>query len=410
MEKTKSLLKIGALVLLTGAAGFIIWKKFMGGPIGPGQVKEYNFDQGEGGDSDVPQRMKINYVPADFRTGLKTDDVLRIMSEPSMYRRDFNKMVGQLNMEILIHVANRMNLPDEIKSKIEGEYRKHHNYLRDLYYYDVIALRDSTSSTYEQWYQADATKSVDALYEVAGKYTCFLVNHVITTLLESTGGTLSVRGKKVYSPCSVAMEEGLKPLVNRLQEGAIIRDFESSEGVMEQRMEKVIAELATIEVRDKKGLSKELSTKVWGYQVSSTDLEITAISIMKVGFKLDEYFEIETDSRKKQVVVTLPQPKILAHEVYPKIDKLDVGWLREISNDDFNKNFNLLRREFRKDAEQNNVGERAKKEAENLMETILEPMVKSLDPSYKVVVRYRGNNIPSQEDIKWEQNAAQLGG
>ncbi len=393
-EKGQALLKLVALLLLVAIAVVIIWKKFSGGPV-PEDTP--NFDVGEGGNITVPKEMQVNYVPAEYETKVEEADVMKIMSNPPMYRRDFNKMVYQLNMDLLTHVSKRMDLPDSLMNKVEKEYRKHHNYLKDLYYHDVMQLRDKGNSDYEKWYENDASDAVDVLNEVASKYTCFLVNHVITTLVKSNKGTLYVKGKKVYSPCSVAMEEGLKPMVKRLEQSALVQDFKNSEGILEERMERVIAELATVEIRDKKGLSKEVATKVWGYTVSSTDIEITAISLMKVGFKLDEYFDIQTDHKGKDIIVTLPPPEILSHEVYPKVDKLDVGWMREVSSDDFNKNFNILRKEFRKDAMESNVFARSKKEAEKLMETILLPMVQSIDGRYKVKVRYRENNLPNQD-------------
>jgi len=156
-------------------------------------------------------------------------------------------------------------------------------------------------------------------------------------------------------------------------------------------VERVIAELATMEIRDKKGISKQLQTKIWGFNVSSTDIEISAISILKVGFRLDEYFDINLDSRKRRVKVTLPEPTILSHEVYPKVDKMDIGWMREINTDDFNENFNILRSEFRRDAYADNVMEKAKDQATELMEMMMMPLVASVGNGYKLEVSYRGS-------------------
>lgn len=391
-ERSINILKIIAIVLLLAVVAVVVWKKFSSGD--GGSNFDPNFDIGEGGTVEVPKEMQINYIPADFKTSMTADEVMKIMSNPEMYRRDFNKMVYQVNVDLLNHVATRMNLPDTLKAKVEKEYRKHHSYLKELYYFDVISLRDPGTAEYEKWYENDASNSVEVLNEVASKYTCFLVNHIMTTLIKTNKGTLYVKGKKVYSPCSVAMEEGLKPMVTRLEERAVIQDFRNSEEILEERMERVIAELATMEVKDVKGIKKELATKVWGYEVSSTDIEIRAVSVAKVGFKIDEYFDLKTDSKNKKVIVTLPQPKILSHEVYPKVDKLDVGWMRELSNEDFNKNFNMLRSEFRRDIKESSVFEQSKKEVEKLLGNILLPMVQSINGKYTIEVQYRGNNLP----------------
>jgi len=144
-----------------------------------------------------------------------------------------------------------------------------------------------------------------------------------------------------------------------------------------------------MEVRDKKGLSKELKTKLFGYSVSSTEIEITAISVLKVGFKLDDYFNVSVSDKYKEVTVTLPEPKILSHEVFPKVEKLDIGWMRELDNDDFNKNFNILRQEFRRDAEENDIYRKSKDRAGELMESMMQPVVNAISSKYKLKVKFR---------------------
>ena len=178
-------------------------------------------------------------------------------------------------------------------------------------------------------------------------------------------------------------------MIKRLQQKAAIEDFSRSKGFLEERVERAIAELATMEVTDKKGLNKQLQTKVMGFNVSSTDLEISAISILKVGFDLKKYFEITLDADQNLVTVTLPDPQILSHEVYPSIDKLDIGWMREVGEMDFNKNFNVLRKEFRQDVINSDVLDKSKEQATDLMNTMLTPLVKSMDKKYKLRVRYK---------------------
>ncbi len=337
----------------------------------------------------IPEEMQITYMPSDFSAELDEDKVLKIMSNPGRYQRDFNDMVYELNMKILTHVSTRMNLPDSLSRSLEVEYRKHHSYLKSLYFKDIIELRDTSAATYEQWYANDAKKAVDALNEVASKYTCFLVNQVMLNLINSQNGMIAGKGTKVETPCAIAMTEALRPMIGRLQERAAIYDFSRSKGLMEERVESVIAELATMEVRDKKAMTKELKTKLLGYSVSSTEIEISAISIMKVGFKLDDYFDIGVSSKSRTVTVTLPEPKILSHEVYPKVDKLDVGWLRELGKTDFNKNFNALRAEFRRDANESEIFGEAKKQAEELMKAMVGPMIQGINGKYKLKVRFK---------------------
>lgn len=348
----------------------------------------------------VPQEMQVNYIPSDFNYEMDTENALAILANPHRYKREFDELVYDFNMSLLTHVANRMGMADSLKVQLPEAYMIHHPYLKQLYFNDFVMIRDTSAGLYETWYQNESGGAVEAMNEVASKYTCFLINHVILTLMKDTDGTLNVKGKKVDTPCGIALTEALKPMMARLEEQASIRDFSRSKGLMEEKVERLIAELATVEITDKKAINKKLQTKIWGYAVSSSDIEISAISILKAGFKLDQYFDINLDSRQKKITVTLPEPVILSHEVFPKVDKLDIGWLREVQSIDLNKNFNLLRQEFRRDAIADNVYDKSKDQATEIMNMIFQPLMASHYKSYKLRVRFR-NPYPNtiQEDI-----------
>jgi Protein of unknown function (DUF4230) len=344
-----------------------------------------------------PKNIQINYVPKDFHYDMDEETTLAILTNPQRYRREFNDLIYDLNMSILKHVANRMGLPDSLMVLVEPKYKEHHEYLKQLYYNDFVALRDSSANIYEAWYENESASAATVLNEVASKYTCFLVNHVIMSMVESDAGSVKVVGKKIETPCAIAMTEALRPVVSRLQERAAISDFAKSKGMLQKKVESTIAELATVEVRDKKGLSKQMQTKIWGVSVSETDMEISAISILKAGFKLDNYFKVDLNEKSKVINVTLAEPVILSHEVYPKVDKLEIGWMRELNNEDFNKNFNILRAEFRREATESGIMEKAKTQANEIMTLIFSPVLQQLGKGYKLKVSFK-KNAPTLEE------------
>jgi len=338
----------------------------------------------------VPQELQINYKPAEFEVNIDEEDALAIISNPQRYRREFNQLVYDINMSILRHTANRMGLSNDVRARIKDEYEKHHAYLKDLYFNDFVTMKDTTSNLYQTWYDNEYSNATAILHEVASKYTCFLVNHVISSLIETSNGSIYAKGRNVDTPCGVATTEALQPMIKRLEDRASIEDFSRSKGLMQEKVERVVAELATLEIRDKKGLSRQMQTKIWGVAVSSTDVEITAISILKAGFKLNEYFDINLNSRAGLVTITLPAATILSHEVYPKIDKLNIGWLREVKNVDLNRAFNVLRAEFRRDAiENSDVLRKAEEQAVELMNTMFSPVIANMNKRYKIKVQFR---------------------
>ena len=375
--KGTSLSKILLYTLFLGSCLLLFYNYF----------KNSSFSNGENYTS-IPKEMQIKYIPADFDFNVDDETTLAILTNPERYQREFNDLIYNFNLSMLNHVANRMNLSDSIKMEIEPTYQKQHPFLRQMYYNDFLKLRDTSANMYESWYGNNFKSATEALNEVASNYSCYLVNQVIMNLVISKGGKIAGTGNSVETPCMIALSESLKPMIRRLEQKAAIKDFSSSKGMLEKKVEKAIAELATMEVRDRKGLNKQLQTKIWGYAISSTDIEVSAISVLKVGFKLDKFFEIKLDEERKRIYVNLPAPQVLSHEVYPKIDKLDVGWMRELSSEDFNKNFNVLRLEFRRDAIEDRVYDKAKDQADELMKLMLSPIISQLKGNYKIVIRY----------------------
>lgn len=350
-----------------------------------------------------PKAVQLTYVPADFQPNMDEEATLRILSQPERYRREFDEMVLNFNVALLYHVANRMALPDSLKRRLEPEYRKHHDYLKNLYYNDFVALKDTTAGMYETWYNDNANYAVQVFNEVAGKYTCFFVTQIMATLIKADGGRLMAKGKNVDTPCGIAVSEGLHPMMARLQKRAEIMDFSASRGLLKEKVRKGIAELATYELRSRLGIDKTLQYKLFGFSISETDIRVEAISVIKAGFKLDQYFDVTFSPKKGIVYITLPQPTILSHEVYPRVDKLDVGYLAGINEKDMNERFNELRREFRQDAIENEkVLEKAKMRADSVMQLMLGPVVKSINRSYKLQVRYQNAPETMTED-EWRR-------
>jgi hypothetical protein len=315
------------------------------------------------------------------------EDALAIISNPERYRREFNQLVYDINTSVLRHVGKRMGLSDSLQQAVIKEYEtNHHPYLRTLYYNDFIRLRDTTANLYETWYDNEGGSATKDLDEITSKYTCYLINQVMATVIQTKEGAIYAKGKDLNTPCGIAMTEVLGPMMARMQERASIDDFGRARGLLQEKVEKVIAELATME-----GINKQMQTKIWGVNVSSSDLEITAISILKVGFRLNDYFDVKLNSKAGIVTVTLPEPVILSHEVYPKIEKLDIGWMREVGSVNFNESFNALRKEFRREAMESNILDRSEQQAVELMNTMFGPLVKSINNKFELKVEFRKN-------------------
>lgn len=374
------------LLALVCIGGILVYRNFFSGSLGDIFSK--------------PKEVSLTYVPSDFQPNLNEETTLRILSQPEQYRKEFDDLVYNFNLSLLYHVANRMALPDSLKSKLEPQYRQHHDYLKNLYFNDFVAIKDTTAGMYENWYNDNSNQAVRVFNEVAGKYTCFFVTQIMATLLRANSGALLAKGKNVETPCGLALNEGLKPMIDRLQKRAAVMDFSASRGLLKEKVRQGIAELATYELRSRMAIDKTLQYKIFGLSLSETDIQIEAISVVKAGFKLDRFFDVTFSPKKGVIYVTLPPPTIVSHEVYPRVEKLDVGILAGISGEEMNKNFNELRRQLRDDAiNQERVLDKAKARADSVMQLMLGPMVKSMGRSYKLEVRFQdGVTQPLTED------------
>ena len=360
--------------LILAILGMLAWKAYGGG--------------GPGGFLSGPAEYQLQYMPADFKVTIDPEQALAVLQNPRRYKREFDQLVYDINTDILQHVSRRMGLNDSLRVEVIEEYDRQHPQFAELYYNDFMRQRDSTAAVYDAWYEEGGGKLIEVFEEVASNYTCFMVNKILAVVIRTRNGNILAKGADVENPCKVATGEALRPMMARMEERAKIDDFTRSKGMFQEKVENVIGELATIEIRDKKGINKELQTSIWGMNVSKTDVEITAISILKVGFRLDQQFQIDLTEQTKTVTITLPEPQVLSHEVLPKIEKLDIGWLRELESVNINEGVNSLREAFRAEAIESDVMSRAKIQARDLMNTMFQPLVRTIGDDYQIDVRF----------------------
>ncbi|MEL6719392.1 MAG: DUF4230 domain-containing protein, partial [Bacteroidota bacterium] len=194
------LLKIVFVLVAVGLGGYLLLR-FYGG-------------EGSGGRdyTNIPKEYHLTYQPADFQGKIDDENALAILTNPNRYQREFNQLVYDFNISLLNHVANRMGLSDIDKRNMQKEYDKHHEYIKGMYYNDFITLKDTTSTAYKSWYGTEMGDAVEYMNEVASKYTCFLVNLVLGSVLETQGGAIAAKGNRVETPCGIALTEGLRPM------------------------------------------------------------------------------------------------------------------------------------------------------------------------------------------------------
>ena len=76
--------------------------------------------------------------------------------------------------------------------------------------------------------------------------------------------------------------------------------------------------------------------------------------------------------------------------------------MREVKSQDLNESFNLLREEFIKEARREDVFSKAKAHAQDVMNTMMGPVVTGMSGDYKLRVSFRNVNSNEEFQVKDE--------
>ncbi len=66
-----------------------------------------------------------------------------------------------------------------------------------------------------------------------------------------------------------------------------------------------------------------------------------------------------------------------------------IGWLREVKSINFNKSFEALRVEFRREANESDIFDESKKQVTELMNTMFTPLISSMNKRYNLRVIFK---------------------
>ena len=91
---------------------------------------------------------------------------------------------------------------------------------------------------------------------------------------------------------------------------------------------------------------------------------------------------------QKEIIVELPAPTILSHDVSPRIDKLDIGIIEGLDNIELNENISKLRNAFIESSYTEDVRLMAKEKANETIRNFIAPLLSTLPGDYKVVLAF----------------------
>lgn len=311
---------------------------------------------------------------------------IEIISNPITNESKLFDLFRKINISIFNHICERINITGNIKNEIIKTYERKHRHLFNMFYDDLINSRENEPSLYDEWYEEYRYKSLTNFSECFKKNISFYISHVFATVIKTAKlPTIFNNGKRI-SLGGIGLNEIFNPLIKKVKIQAAINDFSLAKGLLNLEVTKEISELCTYEIRDRKGLNKEIMAKILGIPFQKVVTEISAISIMKIGIDLNSDIDFYIDG--DLLVIELPEPKILTHEVYPKFDNFFLAWSGEFKVSHLNKMLNELRVEFRRVALENNCFEISKTKTESIINQTLIKLLKKFNLVFKVKIRF----------------------
>ncbi len=300
----------------------------------------------------------------------------------------------QINKQFIRHLANSYNLSEKEKQLLVQRYDASHSEIYRASFDEFLDLNDQTFIEDEEvLFTQNNFTSVSNFEGVLGKGACLAMGLFTGGVVDAPLNSLFLSVAK-ENFCETIATAAFLPLIEELKKQAIIKDYEQSTIRIKSQIQKLVAELATSEVKKQTTVEKDFVTEVDLWLTTSTswaDVDIDATSVTKAGFKLQEYFELIFDHENKVIEVHLGEPQILSHEVNYQAKNIDKGWAVPIKPEMVNQVINEARDILYDHALNNsNLLDKSWENAQVVIKTIFQPIVLSTPEPYTVKLYTKG--------------------
>ncbi|MCE7993380.1 MAG: hypothetical protein HEP71_15445 [Roseivirga sp.] len=294
----------------------------------------------------------------------------------------------KINKQFISYLANTYYLSNQERELLLQRYDASHTDIYRASFEDFVDLNNETFIEDEEvLFTQNNFTSVSNFEGVLGKGACLAMGLFTGSVVDVPVNSLFLSVAK-ENFCETIATAAFLPLIEELKRQAIIKDYEQSTIRIKSQIQRLVAELATSEVKKQTTVEKDFVTKVdWLITTTTSwaDVDIDATSVTKAGFKLQEYFELVFDHEHKVIEVHLGKPQILSHEVNYQARNLDDGWAVSIKPEMVNQVINEARDILYDHALNNsNLLDKSWENAQVVIKTIFQPIVLSTPEPYIV--------------------------
>lgn len=301
---------------------------------------------------------------------------------PTEFRK-YAEAVHLIHKEAAAFTFEELNLPDEVRSKVLRDLSQNKTELANYYLSELSKTKPYAVTHWgeEQVISYPYYSSVDKFAEVASANITFILNTFMGFITHGVANQITLAA--ATKPFQIMLYQALLPIAEEMRNQALLLDHINARIKIKEHLRRLIAQLATVE--DTFTTEEEIHpTRKFLFFKSQADIICQSTARVKAGFDLSKKFLIDIDPQAKSVNVYLPDSEILSFDVYTKYKSIEDGWLIDADETHINELQKLLRNRLMKSALQSGILSSAKRNAEDVVERILRPMMQTPYFNYNV--------------------------
>ncbi len=342
----------------------------------------------------------LKFNNQNYKHNLNVEQQVNYLS--SGLKDDFEKVVYNVNQDILKGLSHKLNLTEKQKQKVLKIYDKSHKSISKEYYLQYIQLSNmkELNRKLDNFIPYTYYERTASLAKVMSSQLCSTIGFIIGALnLEYPSGNIA--GILSGAPCVSLSTELLQPMMNELLERGFIKDISTSKIKIERKLSNMIVELASVEKHYNAVLNVKNEVETFfGLFSSTANVTVEYYGIIKAGYNLGDNFELRIDYTKHRILIIIDEPKIFEPIIYPVVRNINNGWFAEIDENTLNSMQVKAMNKILNKAQYDNILYEAEKNAKYFLHSIFAPIA-NIPPkpfTVEIISREEMNKLKIQKN------------
>lgn len=297
----------------------------------------------------------------------------------------FNKAVRSINLSLIYEVVRKQGGQSAAIIGANKVYNGLHPTLTKKYFeqYEQYRQQLTTNAALDRYFSKGTFNSSQALGRVVSENSCAVIG-VVLGLLAKQAPEMVLSTFITGEPCIKVLSQIVTPAVIKIKELGYIEDVEESRLEIRSHVSGLVAEMATVSESMTVALERDKVTRFL-FLNSSAKVKATYRAEIKAGFNLKN-MRLDFDHVKRTLQVNLGKPQILTVSIFPTIDIMEDGVVVKIDKETLNQMTQLANTTVIDRAQHSGITDRALKNAQLLVQRLLEPVASAAPSPYKILI------------------------